>query len=73
MNASVTEPFICPGLYEKYVNNSAIPVVDEWTLSIAMGENMAQEMEEHYRTFIVRDKLNWGLASYIDSVFFFPS
>ncbi|KAF8887157.1 glycoside hydrolase superfamily [Infundibulicybe gibba] len=48
----VTEPFICPGLYEKYINNSAVPVVDEWTLSIAMGANLAKEMEQHYATFI---------------------
>ncbi|KXN84327.1 putative glucan 1,3-beta-glucosidase D [Leucoagaricus sp. SymC.cos] len=48
----VTEPFICPALYEKYVNKSSTPVVDEWTLSVAMGANLAQEMEEHYKTFI---------------------
>ncbi|EKM79666.1 hypothetical protein AGABI1DRAFT_114151 [Agaricus bisporus var. burnettii JB137-S8] len=48
----VSEPFISPSLYEKYVNNSAIPVVDEWSLSIAMGANLAEEMEEHYKTFI---------------------
>lgn len=54
MNVAVSEPFISPSLYEKYVNNSAIPVVDEWSLSIAMGANLAEEMEEHYKTFIVR-------------------
>ncbi|KAF9451864.1 glycoside hydrolase family 5 protein [Macrolepiota fuliginosa MF-IS2] len=48
----VTEPFISPALYEKYINKSGTPVVDEWTLSIAMGGNLAQEMEEHYKTFI---------------------
>ncbi|TFK71261.1 glycoside hydrolase family 5 protein [Pluteus cervinus] len=48
----VTEPFIVPALYEKYVNNTATPVLDEWTLSIAMGANLAQEMEEHYKTFV---------------------
>jgi len=52
----VTEPFISPALYEKYVNQSSeLPVVDEWTLSVAMGGNLAQEMERHYKTFIVRD------------------
>jgi hypothetical protein len=40
-------------LYEKYVNKSSIAVVDEWTLSIAMGANLAAEMEDHYKTFIV--------------------
>ncbi|KAJ6630753.1 glycoside hydrolase family 5 protein [Mycena sp. CBHHK59/15] len=48
----VTEPFITPSLYEKYINTSSIAVVDEWTLSIAMGPNLAKEMEEHYATFI---------------------
>jgi glucan 1,3-beta-glucosidase len=50
----LTEPFIVPALYEKYVNTSSIAIVDEWTLSIAMGTNLASEMEEHYKTFIVR-------------------
>ncbi|KAF8739527.1 hypothetical protein AX14_009299 [Amanita brunnescens Koide BX004] len=48
----VTEPFISPALYEKYVNTSNISIKDEWTLSIAMGSNLAQEMENHYDTFI---------------------
>lgn len=56
MNGAVTEPFISPSLYEKYVNKSATPVVDEWTLSVAMGGNLAQELEEHYKTFIVRNE-----------------
>ncbi|KAJ7506726.1 glycoside hydrolase family 5 protein [Mycena galericulata] len=63
----LTEPFIAPALYEKYVNSSSIPVVDEWTLSIAMGANLATEMEEHYKTFITEQDfaniaaagLNW--------------
>ncbi|GMK54507.1 hypothetical protein CspeluHIS016_0110930 [Cutaneotrichosporon spelunceum] len=47
----VTEPFIVPALYEKY--NGATPkAVDEYTLSQAMGANLAAEMEEHYKTFI---------------------
>jgi len=50
----VTEPFICPGLYEKYlVNDKNITVVDEWTLSLAMGPDLPRAMEEHYKTFIV--------------------
>ncbi|KAJ7028466.1 exo-beta-1,3-glucanase [Mycena alexandri] len=63
----VTEPFITPALYEKYVNKSNVPVVDEWTLSIAMGANLASEMEAHYKTFITEQDfadiaaagLNW--------------
>ncbi|KAF8651973.1 hypothetical protein AX16_004616 [Volvariella volvacea WC 439] len=48
----VTEPFICPELYERYINQNATPILDEWSLSVAMGENLATEMEEHYKTFI---------------------
>ncbi|KAJ3822386.1 glycoside hydrolase family 5 protein [Lentinula raphanica] len=64
----VTEPFIVPSLYEKYVNNSQnITVQDEWTLSLAMGSNLASEMENHYKTFITEQDfaeiaaagLNW--------------
>lgn len=51
--STVTEPFICPSLYEKYINSSSVAVVDEWTLSQAMGSNLASEMENHYATFIV--------------------
>lgn len=41
-----------PALYEKYVGQSDIVVVDEWTLCLAMDKNLATEMEEHYSTFI---------------------
>lgn len=52
--STVTEPFICPALYEKYVNNDkGITVLDEWTLNLAMGDKIAEEMENHYKTFIV--------------------
>ena len=61
----MTEPFIVPALYEKYQNvtpNPAIPggrAVDEWSLSVAMLNDTSegggiQQLEEHYRTFIVR-------------------
>jgi len=55
--SQVTEPFITPSLYEKYINSSSIAVVDEWTLSIAMGSNLATEMENHYATWIVSANL----------------
>ncbi|KAF8625907.1 hypothetical protein AX17_006633 [Amanita inopinata Kibby_2008] len=63
----VTEPFISPALYEKYINTSNVSVVDEWTLSLAMGTKLEEEMEEHYRTFITENDfadiaaagLNW--------------
>jgi glucan 1,3-beta-glucosidase len=41
-----------PGLYEQYQNTS-IKAIDEYTLSQAMGDDLADKMEEHYRTFIV--------------------
>lgn len=61
----VTEPFIAPALFEKYQNvtpNPALPggqAVDEWTLSVAMRNDTSegggiQQLEEHYKTFIVR-------------------
>lgn len=49
----VTEPFIVPALYEAYIGKTSIDVVDEWTLSLAMGADLASKMEEHYKTFIV--------------------
>lgn len=53
----ITEPFIVPALYEKYQNASP-PAVDEWTLSEAMLNDTGpgggiQQLEEHYKTFIV--------------------
>ncbi|KAL0947441.1 hypothetical protein HGRIS_013549 [Hohenbuehelia grisea] len=50
-----TEPFISPAIYEKY-SSASPPVVDEWSLSVAMRADAAgggiDQMEEHYRTFI---------------------
>jgi len=54
----VTEPFIVPALFEEYVNKSNIDVVDEWTLSLAMGTDLATKMETHYKTFIVRPSIS---------------
>ncbi len=48
-----TEPFIVPGLYEKYAtgpNNQT--AIDEFTLSQNMGSNLTAAMTEHYETFI---------------------
>lgn len=47
-----TEPFICPGLYERYMTGPAGDTVDEYTLSINMGANLTTAMTEHYDTFI---------------------
>jgi len=63
----VTEPFIVPALYEEYVGKSNIEVLDEWTLSLAMGPDLAKKMEQHYKTFITEQDfadiaaagLNW--------------
>ena len=54
----VCEPFITPSLFEPYINNSNPPVVDEWTLSLAMGSDLATKMEAHYETFIVRPTIS---------------
>ncbi|KAF9493559.1 glycoside hydrolase family 5 protein [Pleurotus eryngii] len=48
----VTEPFIVPALYEKYATVGGFAVIDEWMLCVAMGNNVAKELENHYATFI---------------------
>lgn len=50
---TVTEPFIVPALYEKYATVGGFTVIDEWMLCVAMGKNVAKELENHYATFIV--------------------
>ncbi|EIW85436.1 glycoside hydrolase family 5 protein [Coniophora puteana RWD-64-598 SS2] len=51
----VTEPFIVPSLYEKYINASTV-AVDEWTLSTNMRADTSNgginQLEDHYKTFI---------------------
>ncbi|KAI8998465.1 glycoside hydrolase [Trametes punicea] len=48
----VTEPFIVPALYEKYVNTST-PAVDEWHLTQLMqADGSISDLENHYKTFI---------------------
>lgn len=47
-----TEPFIVPGLYERYPNGPAGETVDEYTLSQNMGADLEKAMTEHYETFI---------------------
>ncbi|EIW66983.1 hypothetical protein TREMEDRAFT_40623 [Tremella mesenterica DSM 1558] len=62
----VTEPFIVPALYEQYQNSNP-QAVDEYTLSQALGDNLATVMEDHYKTFITEQDfaeiaqagLNW--------------
>jgi len=67
----VLEPFITPYMFEPFSNsdsNGQTPtVVDEWTLSVALGDKLASTLEEHYRTFITEEDfmliaaagLNW--------------
>lgn len=57
----VLEPFITPALFEpfnagagNYASNPTPTVIDEWTLSVALGTNLQSTIEEHYKTFIVR-------------------
>lgn len=47
-----TEPFIVPGLYERYPTGPAGKSIDEYTLSINMGDNLTAAMTEHYETFV---------------------
>lgn len=53
-------PLSSPALYEQY-ENAATPAVDEWTLSTNMRADTArggiQQLEEHYKTFIVSSYL----------------
>lgn len=51
----VTEPFICPGLYEAYPNGTAGVSVDEYTMSENMGDQLESAMTEHYETFITEE------------------
>lgn len=45
------EPFITPSLFQKF--SSRANVVDEWTLTSALGSDLAkQTLEEHYSSFI---------------------
>ncbi|KAI9605108.1 hypothetical protein H4Q26_003081 [Puccinia striiformis f. sp. tritici PST-130] len=67
----VLEPFITPYMFEPFsshdANGQAPTVVDEWTLSTALGDKLATTLEEHYRTFITEEDfmqiaaagLNW--------------
>ncbi|KAL7414386.1 glycoside hydrolase superfamily [Mrakia frigida] len=51
----VLEPFICPGIFEQWrasTSPGAAAIVDEYTLSAAMGANLTAAMTEHYETFI---------------------
>ncbi|KAI9057853.1 glycoside hydrolase family 5 protein [Trametes sanguinea] len=48
----VTEPFIVPALYEKYVNTSD-PAVDEWHLTQKLqADGAISDLEDHYKTFV---------------------
>lgn len=52
----VLEPFISPSLFQRYPNTT-----DEFTLSVAMRADSTNggigQIEDHYRTFIVRTSL----------------
>ncbi|WWD17096.1 hypothetical protein CI109_101533 [Kwoniella shandongensis] len=49
----VTEPFIVPGLYEKYATGASnTTAIDEYTLSLNMGDDLTAALTEHYETFI---------------------
>jgi aryl-phospho-beta-D-glucosidase BglC (GH1 family) len=50
----VTEPFIVPNLYIPY-QNATPQAVDEYTLSQALGDDLAEFMINHYETFITEE------------------
>ncbi|KAL8284183.1 hypothetical protein RQP46_004932 [Phenoliferia psychrophenolica] len=60
------EPFITPYIYEPFLDWDT-PAIDEWTLSINLGDRLAEVVEEHYNTFITEEDfaeiaragLNW--------------
>lgn len=47
----VTEPFITPNVYMPY-QNATPRAIDEYTLSQALGDDLADYMTNHYETFI---------------------
>ncbi|ORX35685.1 exo-beta-1,3-glucanase [Kockovaella imperatae] len=47
-----TEPFIVPGLYQQYAQGAGGQAVDEYTLSLNMGDDLETAMTQHYDTFI---------------------
>ncbi|KAI9705019.1 MAG: exo-1,3-beta-glucanase [Candelina mexicana] len=50
----VLEPWITPSLFNEWANGGG--VVDEWTLSQALGRDEAHSrLDNHWRTFITRD------------------
>lgn len=59
----VLEPFIVPAMFDSYDNQ----VIDEWDLSLRLGDNLTAAMTEHYETFITEQDfaeiagagLNW--------------
>jgi glucan 1,3-beta-glucosidase len=64
----VLEPFIVPQIFEDWrASTGKDDIVDEWTLSAAMGTNLEKAMTEHYDTFITEQDfmeiaaagLNW--------------
>ncbi|KAG0152496.1 hypothetical protein CROQUDRAFT_35311 [Cronartium quercuum f. sp. fusiforme G11] len=64
----VLEPFISPSVFEPFLDVKDLPaVVDEWTLSVRLGSQLAETVERHYQTFITEQDfaeiasagLNW--------------
>lgn len=52
-----------PALYEKYYNTTDGPAVDEWDLSTLMtADGSLDELEDHYKTFIVSPNVDLPLV-----------
>lgn len=72
------EPFITPSLFEPFDGTTDTPfatdnpVVDEWTLSVALGSSMAATITHHYATFIVSHSLLSGVMDFCWTYFSIP-
>jgi hypothetical protein len=68
----VLEPFITPALFEPYNAGAAgfksgATVIDEYTLSLALGSQLQSTLENHYQTFIVRNPLSFFQINHVCS------
>lgn len=59
------EPFITPSIFEPHLE-APEPATDEWTLSVNLGEDLAEVLEHHYDTFIVRELCHMPSGVVID-------
>jgi len=66
--ALIGQPFISPAMFEPYID-AAIPAVDEYTLSLNLGPQLREVLEQHYATFIVRRSTFAALTRQVEDDF----